>query len=570
MIVQSFQGLNQKQTKIMLEEQFMTIGNSIAKKMSEMNLASKSSLATGSITSQIWIPAKIADHTYTVQLSDHKIILESSSDPYVTVEIPINSDIRLAENSKIYSSDYKYVLQYDSQSDSIFFENGGVEPVTDFLAPTISIDSPLDGTTIQNTTTIYVTVWDNVRVTKVEYQVDESPIYTATGPFNWAWNTKTISDGIHNVTAIAYDGAGNTKPDTKSYNISNPVTFPPNVTVISPPDNSTTDFRKPVIQAKISDDVGINFSSISLLVDGVNKIGNASYANVSQQLTTITYIPSQDMDNSTHNLSVHVKDTDNSSEVMTNWSFTINITGIITDADYPTVSIISPITNASLKSGDPISVDYSASDNSSGLDNISINVTRNDGFVSKCNINNISIYPTVIKTKSSTCIFPDNYVGGMSYTYNITVFDRSGKNKSATVGPLIIPPGQASELEVITTGKTLPSPYKVLGGITLRDTSPSDTVVVTIKNLTVSWIANSSEKITRVRMDGTTRWRNSGSYTPSGSQPSGTQLTINSPFTADGTAKVMELTFDSNMLGKSFIITFYLSDGTTKTVTFNT
>jgi hypothetical protein len=569
MIVQSFQGLNQKQTKIMLEEQFMTIGNSIAKKMSEMNLASKSGLATGSITSQIWIPAKIADHIYTVQLSNNKVILETTSDPYVTVEVPINSDIKLVENSKIYSSDYKYVLQYDSQSDSIFFENGGVEPVTDFLAPTISIDSPLNGATIQNTTTIYVTVWDNVRVTKVEYQVDESPVYTATGPFNWAWDTKTTPDGIHNVTAIAYDGAGNTKPDTKSYNISNPVTFPPVVTVISPPDNSTTDFRKPVIQAKISDDVGINFSSISLLVDGVNKIGNASYANVSQQLTTITYIPSQDMDNSTHNLSVHVKDTDNSPEVMTNWSFTINITGIITDADYPAVSIVSPLTNASLRPGDQISVGYDASDMSSGLDNLSIKVTRNDTNVYYCNISNISIYPTVIKTKSSTCIFSDIYAAGMSYTYNITVFDRSGKNISATVGPLIIPSGQASELDVNTSGKIFVTPNTVLGGITLRDTSPSDAVVVTIKNLTVSWITNSSQKITRVRMDGTTRWRSTGSYTPSGSQPSGTKLTINSPFTADGTARVMELTFDSNMAGKSFIITFYLSDGTTKTVTFN-
>ena len=573
MIVQSFQGLNQKQTRIALEENFMTIGNSIAKKLSEMNLEAQSSLGAGSQTtlrSEIWLPAQIVGSTYTVKLSSNKVILESSGDPYVIVEVPINSDINIAENSKIYSSDYKYVLLYDSLSGSIFFQNGGVIPKPDFNAPSISIVSPDNGTTIDNTTAIIVDTWDDVGVTKVLYYVDQEYKYTAKNPYNWTWDTTTMSDGLYNVTAVAYDAAGHTTPDTKSYYILNGITYPPVVTVISPADGEITNFTKPDIKARISDNRGIDFSSISLFVDDVNKIANVTYVNVSQKLTTITYTPTQAMNISIHNISLHVKDIDPSPENVTNWSFTIE--DLLPDADDPIASIDSPLTNASLVPGNPISVSYSASDIGSGLDNLSIEVTRNSTNRTYYN-KTVSKYPDIITSYSAIWEFTDKYESGINYKYNITVFDRSGRKGFATTNTLMVPLiGQDTELEVVTTGKTLTSSNKILGNITMRDISPNDGVVITIKNITVSWITNSSsEKISRVKFNGGTYWRGNSSYTPNNNQQSGNKLTLKPPYTfTDGIARVLELTFVSSMAGKSFTIIFQLSDGTTKTVTLST
>jgi len=561
MIVQTFQGLNQKQTKIMLQEEFMTIGNNIAKKMSEMNLEAKSSLSgSGSnitIKTELWLPAEIAGYTYTVKLSNSKVILESSSDPYVTVEVPINSDIYIAENSKIYSSDYKYVLQKDPQSCTIFFLNGGVEPMHDNNAPTISINSPPNGSIISKTISINVTVWDDVGVTRVEYFVNGVYKYTAKNPYNWTWDTRTMLNGTYNVTAIAYDCRGNRKPVTRSYIISNIQTFPPEITVISPFDGEVTNFTKPVIKAQISDNMGIDFSSILLKIDG-NIIANLTYSNVSQKLTTITYTPSQNLNISDHNLSLYVKDIEGYDN-LTNWSFKIE--DITTDSDNPIGSIDFPITNASLVPGNFITVSFSASDMNSGLDNLSINVTPNVGVSSIYN-ETVSKYPDVIKTTSKTWEFADKYIEGMTYTYNITVFDRRG-NKGFAIGlPLTVGPGQASQLEVDTSQKN--SNKKTLEKIKIRD-NVSDLKPVIITGVNVSW--SGSGQIEKVKFGGTDYWKSNGAGSPDGSQSSGTKLTFDSAYQAKNTFENMEITLDEDVKNKTFTIVFYLSDTTTKTVT---
>jgi len=571
MIVQTFQGLNQKQIKIALEDQFLSIGNNIAKELSEMNLEAQSSLASGSITSirnELFLPQNVAGQTYTVKLSGNKIILESSSDPYVTVEVPFNSDINIAENSRILSSDSKYVIQYDSKSCSMFFEYGGVVP-NDNNAPSISIVSPLNGSTIGSTALIEVNAWDDKCLTKVEYQVDGNIKYTAKNPYNWNWDTTTMNNSWHNVIAIAYDAAGHTTPDTKSYYIFNGNTTPPNVTELSPVNLSNTTFKKPVIKAKITDNIGINFSSISLKIDEVDdRTANVTYSNMSVTLAYIQYIPDQDMSIGYHNISLKVKDTEGSPEVVTNWSFTISD---MTDSVSPLASVDFDRTPGSFDPGDFIRVNYTASDiNGSGLNNISIVVKPNIGNVSYYNAS-FSTFPNVDNYTSATWQFPDlKYQFGVNYTANITVFDRKGNKGFSTGSPLNVPPGQDTQLEVITGGKTLTSGNKILGNITLRDTSPGDGVIITITGINVSW-NSSSEKISKVKIVGSTYWEGKGGYTPSSKQFSGNILTLNPSYTfSDGTAKVLELTFDDSMVGKSFTIIFYLSDGTTKTVTFST
>jgi hypothetical protein len=566
MIFQSFQGMNQKHNKMMLEEEMYTIGNSIVKKMTEMNLeaiSSQGNQAQTTIRSEFWIPATIGGSTYTIKLSGNQIILETSSDPYITVEVPFSSDIKIADNSTVYSSDYKYVLQYD-QSGTMYFINGGVLPSPDYYAPSISIDSPEDGATISNTALINVTVWDNVGVTRVEYFVNGEYNYTGRKSFNWSWDTTKMPNGICNVTAVAYDAPGNWSQDIKMYTISNTELFPPIVTVVSPADGSNTTFRKPVIKASISDDEGIKFLSISLIVDGEEQVANATVPTGDPKLTTITYTPSVDMTNSNHVISLHVEDIEGSPEVEKNWAFEINDTDVTNDTENPVASITSPVTNASIITGSDISVTYVASDGISGINNLSINVTRNDGN-NYYHLDNVSIYPTVIKNIAQTWTFTGNkYESGKSYNYNITVYDRNGNKGYSNVGTFM-DLSQAGQLEVVTTGKILTNGSTMIENITLRDTAPLDMVILTITKIKVSWNPTNGRKIKRVKIDGITEWSNSG-------KTSGTQLTLSpSPYTISGSSsKELELWFTDTISGRAFTIEFTLSDGTTKTVTFDT
>ncbi|MCX9010352.1 MAG: Ig-like domain-containing protein [Candidatus Methanoperedens sp.] len=568
MIFLSFQGMTESQGKVLMQEEFQAIGQNVAKKLSDMNMEAKASLAAGSnvtIKSEFSMPAKISDNTYTVKLMDGKILVESTSGPYVSVEVPLSADIAVAENSSIYSFDETHSLEYDSRSGAMFFKDGGVTPPPDYNSPTIEIISPPAGTNLTGNAKINVSVWDDVIVTRVDYQVDGVYKYTAGSPFNWSWDTKTMFDGNYTVTAIAYDGAGHSKPASRYYNISNLVTDPPVITVLSPADLSTTDFRKPTIEVQISDDLGIDFSSISLLVDGINKIANATFSDNTTKHTTIRYTPAQSMAVAPppHIVIITASDMDSiKHESSSSWSFEITP---ITDTDSPSTTILYPILSSSLSPGSPILVTYTASDGTSGLDNLSINVTRNDGVVYLHN-ETVSIYPTVVYTINPawTYEFVDTYVGGKNYTYKITAYDRNGNSAFAVVGPLNVAlPGQASELEVDTSGAT--SSGSKLQDIKLKD-NVSDSVYPTITRVNISW--SGSGQIEKVKFDGSTYWAWNGAGTPDGKQNSGTILTLGSAYTTSSVFKNMEITLSTDVAGKTFTIVFYLSDSTTSTVTF--
>jgi hypothetical protein len=76
-------------------------------------------------------------------------------------------------------------------------------------APVISLVSPTDGTVVSNTTTIEATAADDIAVTSVIFAVDDVVLWETAGPYITDWDTATVPDGWHTITAYAYDGAGN-------------------------------------------------------------------------------------------------------------------------------------------------------------------------------------------------------------------------------------------------------------------------------------------------------------------------------------------------------------------------
>src|SRR5205823_3484129 len=81
----------------------------------------------------------------------------------------------------------------------------------DTTPPTVAVTAPLAGSTVSGTVTVSASASDNVGVSGVQFFVDGTavgPLDTA-APYSYSWNTTTLSNGTHVLSAKATDAAGN-------------------------------------------------------------------------------------------------------------------------------------------------------------------------------------------------------------------------------------------------------------------------------------------------------------------------------------------------------------------------
>jgi uncharacterized protein DUF4082/Big-like domain-containing protein len=83
---------------------------------------------------------------------------------------------------------------------------------SDTTPPTVTLTSPTAGATVSGTTTLSATASDDVGVTSVQFKVDGADVGSAvtTAPYSASWDTTTATAGVHVLTAVARDAAGNT------------------------------------------------------------------------------------------------------------------------------------------------------------------------------------------------------------------------------------------------------------------------------------------------------------------------------------------------------------------------
>jgi hypothetical protein len=103
-------------------------------------------------------------------------------------------------------------------------------PPGDTTPPTVAITSPAAGSTVSGTITLTATAADNVGVAGVRFSIDGTPIGSedTAAPYTASWNTTTVTDGSHSITARARDAAGNaTTSAAIAVTVSNVVVTPP-------------------------------------------------------------------------------------------------------------------------------------------------------------------------------------------------------------------------------------------------------------------------------------------------------------------------------------------------------
>jgi C1A family cysteine protease len=161
-------------------------------------------------------------------------------------------------------------------------------PAPDTTAPTVSLTAPTNGSTVSATVAMNASASDNVGVSKVEFYQGSTLLYSDTSsPYSFNWNTLTVSNGIYNLSAKAYDAAGNSGASPiVAVTVNNvPDYSNPAVTITSPASGSLLPAKGTVtISTTATDDVGV--TKIEILLDNKIKITCSSQSVCSYNLNT--------------------------------------------------------------------------------------------------------------------------------------------------------------------------------------------------------------------------------------------------------------------------------------------
>ncbi len=216
----------------------------------------------------------------------------------------------------------------------------------DVTAPTVSISAPVAGD-VSGTININATASDNTGVAGVQFLLDGVNLGAedVLAPYTISWNTTTVTDGNHTLTAKARDAAGNiTTSAGVIVNVSND-TQAPTVNITAPVAGNVSGTIS--ITATASDNAGV--TGVQFQLDGINLGAEdlVSPYTISWNTTTST--------NGNHTLTAIARDA--SGNVATSAGIIVTVNNDVTD---PTVSITAP--TAGPVTG-TISVSANASDN---------------------------------------------------------------------------------------------------------------------------------------------------------------------------------------------------------------
>jgi hypothetical protein len=86
-----------------------------------------------------------------------------------------------------------------------------VPPPTDVAPPLVKLTEPVAGATVKGIAQLAATASDDTGVTKVQFKLDGQPLGApvTAPPFTTSWDSRTVSQGQHTLSAEAYDAAGN-------------------------------------------------------------------------------------------------------------------------------------------------------------------------------------------------------------------------------------------------------------------------------------------------------------------------------------------------------------------------
>jgi hypothetical protein len=105
---------------------------------------------------------------------------------------------------------YRVTAQDAAGNVSLASAAAGATVTTDTASPSVSITAPANGAVLSGTTTVTAAASDDVGVAGVQLKLDGQNLGSedTASPYGWSWDTTTVADGTHTLTAVARDAAG--------------------------------------------------------------------------------------------------------------------------------------------------------------------------------------------------------------------------------------------------------------------------------------------------------------------------------------------------------------------------
>ncbi len=251
---------------------------------------------------------------------------------------------------------------YDNSGNVNTGTNGGrqcstsIQVIIDNNPPTINITSPESNSFVKDTVNISANAYDDgCGIDYVEFYVDGTKLYTDNeSPYYYLWDTTSYGNGNHQIKVIAYDKAGYFAEDSIYLYVDNDN---PSIQITSPQDGSILNIDTVNITWTGSDaNSGIDHYEIRIDSSSWKDVGTAT----SYQFTGLN--------DGSH--TVDVKAVDKAGNEM------IDSVSFVVDTGAPTVEITSPTTGSIYNTSD-ISVSWSGSDTTSGIDHYEIKLDSN-------------------------------------------------------------------------------------------------------------------------------------------------------------------------------------------------
>jgi subtilisin family serine protease len=135
--------------------------------------------------------------------------------------------------------------------------SGQISVTVDNAAPTVTLTNPENGTALTGVVNLTADAGDNVGVQKVQYYRDSNVLLgtSLSAPFDFSWDSTTVTSGTHTLFAVATDIAGNTATST-TISVTVDRTLP-TVSMTAPSIGALVTGTAVALSATASDNVGI-------------------------------------------------------------------------------------------------------------------------------------------------------------------------------------------------------------------------------------------------------------------------------------------------------------------------
>jgi len=404
------------------------------------------------------------------------------------VEFYVNDVLQSTENSSPYvyswnttgfsSGNYTLVTKaYDAAGNMGQSGSVVVTVANDTTAPMVSLSAPANGSTLSGVTKITVSASDDTAVSNVELYANGMLLSAAnSAPYSYSWNTTAVANGSYTLLAKAYDAAGNVGQSSSiSVTVFNDTTAPV-VSAFSMPSTSTS-LAVAVSSFTASDNVGVT----GYLVTESAAAPSASASGWSVSVPTAFTFSGE----GTKTAYAWARD------AAGNLSSSRSATVTITMSDKPTVSIVSPVSGATVAG--TVTISASASDN--------VGVTKVAFYVNG-------------SLKSTDTAAPYSYswstkaIANGSYTIMVKAYDASGNVTTDSIPVTVFNDKTAPVVSITSPANSA----KVSDTVTIN-AAASDNVEVTRLELYVNGVLKDSQAAAACSFNWNTKDVGNGSYT---------------------------------------------------------